>query len=564
MAIQTPMLYKMRSYGSTMYVFPSAAEAINLNLSQTTTSMALSHYVLIDTGKFNWKKLLGQTKQNDNYDDDSKQIENFAGDYSISINEPADIYQYVMSANIQNLLFNNDTYQLNKQDKTTYQTCSEQLFWNWLAYMTDYQFTAKTTNDTEDNTANSFLSKTVKSIGTISAGSSNRNSFGIYNDVYITVPTSAGSVNCSARTDMADYNKYLDPLLSLQRTGNYNTYMGRLTQTYNDIPITSGDTDTYRLSDENQRNIYIDFNNISDTDNNKYNSWDEYSSSDKAGQTYEFNCILLYYSVYDINGNIKTPYATNLFGFILLNGPKGISENSNGVSNSDQTSNISLDEHFVIPGLTKIKSTTSNYGNSYSFKVNMHSSSTLDMTHNVIQDNPTESVIAEDLAAAISKINDACDTLYRNTDVINHIMTKYNEIISYYDNLSTRIKSLEEQISWLLNGKTAERINANKLFVNEYISNDNSKLTLTSNGALELTLNKNSVQLYADEFMSGLKQSIEDSNTGHPAVIQYDSIVDSDENLANVKRFNMISWIEQVTKQLNKVINSMLAKNSEN
>ena len=45
---KTPLLQSLRAIGGTMYVFPSAAEDIGLNLQSTTTGVAMSHFALLN------------------------------------------------------------------------------------------------------------------------------------------------------------------------------------------------------------------------------------------------------------------------------------------------------------------------------------------------------------------------------------------------------------------------------------------------------------------------------------------------------------------------------------
>jgi hypothetical protein len=45
---RTPLLRPLRDNGATLYVFPSASEDIGLNLDSRSTSVALSHYALLN------------------------------------------------------------------------------------------------------------------------------------------------------------------------------------------------------------------------------------------------------------------------------------------------------------------------------------------------------------------------------------------------------------------------------------------------------------------------------------------------------------------------------------
>jgi hypothetical protein len=70
---------------------------------------------------------------------------------------------------------------------------------------------------------------------------------------------------------------------------------------------------------------------------------------------------------------------------------------------------------FYLPALTKRKSTTTNFGNSFSFRVNLKNMSVYDNTDAVIQDNTTMSSIASvDFSDAISNLNRAIDIMNSN------------------------------------------------------------------------------------------------------------------------------------------------------
>ncbi|MBQ5473973.1 MAG: hypothetical protein IIT65_04590 [Lachnospiraceae bacterium] len=45
---RTPLIRPLRDNGATMYVFPSAAEDIGLNIDNRVNNVALSHYALLN------------------------------------------------------------------------------------------------------------------------------------------------------------------------------------------------------------------------------------------------------------------------------------------------------------------------------------------------------------------------------------------------------------------------------------------------------------------------------------------------------------------------------------
>ena len=118
---------------------------------------------------------------------------------------------------------------------------------------------------------------------------------------------------------------------------------------------------------------------------------------------FDFNAILLYYTVYDSEDPHKAPYAINLFGIIFLNGATKLSSTE-----------------FQYQGLTKRKSyssfeTGNFFGNSYSFRVNLKTLSVYDNTDSVIMDNTTmTSIYSNDFSDVISNLNRAIDAMNTN------------------------------------------------------------------------------------------------------------------------------------------------------
>ena len=106
--------------------------------------------------------------------------------------------------------------------------------------------------------------------------------------------------------------------------------------------------------------------------------------------TFNFNAILLYYSIYDQTDRVSRVHATNLFGIIFLDGPIVINGNS------------SSERYMSIPTIQKRKSTSTSFGTGYSFRVNIKTLSIYDDSNSVIQDNTTvASTSANDFNGAI-------------------------------------------------------------------------------------------------------------------------------------------------------------------
>ena len=167
------------------------------------------------------------------------------------------------------------------------------------------------------------------------------------------------------------------------------------------------------------------------------------------GFNYEFNAVLLYYTIYDKDSD--TALANNLFGILFLNGPQSTS------SNSDTGTNL----QFSIPAFTKRKSTGENssgeFGTGYSFRVNIKTSDIFDDTDAYIQDNTTsDSMYTSDFNGVISQLNNSVNLLRKQTSLVSSIQTNYLEIITLYNTLSGKVNTLSSQLTELLDAKINE------------------------------------------------------------------------------------------------------------
>lgn len=172
-----------------------------------------------------------------------------------------------------------------------------------------------------------------------------------------------------------------------------------------------------------------------------------------AKGNFNFNAILLYYSVYDGTSSEKITKAINLFGILFLD----------GIYTDDIQTGPSIGFH--IPSLKKIKSSDEGFGTGYSFRVNIKSSSIYDSKDSVIQDNTTSSSVFEnDMNAVIQSLNSAISNLNVNSDAIKQISEDYIKILSYYEAGNKALKELNDKINRYMSGETTSQINADKVY----------------------------------------------------------------------------------------------------
>lgn len=464
---RTPLLRPLRENGATLYVFPSASEDIGLNLNSRATGVALSHYALL-----NLPNLMGKNTEK-----------------AESIAIATDLQNYVM--NFETLLLNQEDY--NYQE---YHTVSERVFWHWLI---DKQQKLSMTSDDNLYYHEDFTDKNrvVQCFGSIDAGSSLSTEFGMFNETYINIPTSYGNGPIFFEKNVQDTSETNYVINREYKLSNPTMLEGRPIETINTIkilestePLCDSDSDKKYIANSAYE-IVKDFTKIQQAINNLkgitndviINSYDDInidikeqfkdSSCDITSKKveFQFNAILLYYSVYDQDDLEKNTYAINLFGIIFLDSPKNM-EN----------------DLCVINKLTKKKSFGGEgqnfFGNSYSFRVNIKTMSVYDNTDAIIQDNTTmSSIMSNDFSDVISNLNRAIDTMNTNVQTTMAIQDSYMNILRYYDEQRQNIEDISTKVNGFINGSKTSSFNVNLLRTNEICpenQEDNMiKLTLT-------------------------------------------------------------------------------------
>jgi len=347
----------------------------------------------------------------------------------------------------------------------------------------------KEENDTDSSSGYNSI---VKCIGQISAGSVRTNTFGTYNETYVLVPTSFGqtpvyfkqliddnyhhgmsilngNTNILGREtylqphpDGLDYKAYYDLADSSTAVGanamKYDNSVGSYTTgwwwTAEGLPLTSDnnyytDTDAYLSSGiynvklkydtvdiEFLRSkvdclaIEYDINKLKsifkDTDSNF--SFDSLAIKYAEDDQFDFNAVLIYYSVY--NKALDTILATNLLGVLFLDAPSG------------NTSDYPISE-ISIPSITKLQSGPSGFGTSYSFRLNVKSDYMLDDTAAIIVDNASSSqLVIDDFTQVFDSLSKTLAILNGQTGTLSYITEQYLDITSNQTNLINQVASL--------------------------------------------------------------------------------------------------------------------------
>lgn len=515
MANKTPLLRPLRQTGSTLYVFPSASEDIGLNINSGTSGVAMSHYALLNF-----------TKKNFTYTDPEKIVES--------------LQNYVM--NFETVVMNQPAYSYQEP-----YTVSEHIFWNWLVSK------GLEINTGSPVTGNVFREKNYKSgqtadrlvqcFGSIDAGNSLSTDFGMFNETYVTVPTSYGNGPVFFRqvTDNPNYQTGVS-----YYPENMNMLEGR-------DGTVSGYVDTAPIYDEN--GTYIDHNAFEivkdfptiqkalrslSSDNDiknsiNINSFDDLNvdadnvlhyldngSYDMVNVSCEFNfnAILLYYSVYDMDDVNKEPVATNLFGIVFLDG---------GASQTPE---------YLLAPLKKKKSYTGNgqsnayFGNAFSFRVNIKTLSVYDNTDAVIQDNTTTtSSYSQDFNDVVYNLNRAIDVMNVNVQTTQRIQNEYMKMLDYYSETRENMKQMKNDVSTMVSDRLRNTEDRLKSYVDSEL--DNAVEELNGERTYVSILSGSSVDVYAPENMQVLTKNVvyklSDMTETHPdGVYVSDMVYDID------------------------------------
>lgn len=218
---KTPLLRPLRKEGGTLYIFPSATEDIGLNINSRANRVALSYYALLDIPNCDTYDdiISGQDPEiwfdpvaKEDYLNKNRFMPGLipgrftnTGQDQIDRSETG-IGSWEIAASLQNYVMNFETV-LRNQDSYNYQlskTVSERVFWKWLketgAIRWEYIKDLRSNPDGSEikpgyyrEVSNSgFYKRVVKCFGEIAAGNSLSTEFGMFNEIYITVPSSYG------------------------------------------------------------------------------------------------------------------------------------------------------------------------------------------------------------------------------------------------------------------------------------------------------------------------------------------------------------------------------------
>ena len=499
---KTNIIKPFKQQGGTFCTFASALEDVGLNINEKNNKVRLSHYAILDIPNCDYtnsnenRNVLNlltppdafykNIKQSSATYNNDKQINNYA---RRNIAQSFMSYALNMEAVVRN---NNDA--TSSYDFTRNLTISERVFWKWLKETGAIRWELDKDNYFTEEKNNPDYSRVVQAFGQIDAVAQRSSDYGMYNEIFVNIPTSFGGINNIYFKQVEDDNYTFDKKYKTNCTNrleNHSTSIGNneLLNTpyfdystsmknknkgeyengfwYEDITTTNNTEVGYYITDKKLENLNsinkvlkvvsddasfiikrsnldcmsleLDISKLDSLAEESINSFDDLNINTQI-YSYTFNAILVYYSIYDGNDNIL---ATNLYGVYFIDSPQQLDANS-------------TNEYFVnfeIPRLTKKKSTTDGFGTSYSFKFNIRTSSLFDGEDDQIYDNSSsENSIVGDFNDVVSYLIETIKLLNKSTKNTFIIQEKYKELNSRfldlnrnYLELSERVKNLEDK-----------------------------------------------------------------------------------------------------------------------
>jgi hypothetical protein len=358
MATITPFVKRMRTQGGTFFSFTSALEDIGLNINERNNIVKMSHYALLNLPSLDAPDNLQQNKFNvlgipGAYE--SYQARGSILDGTVLIAESFQNYALNLEVNLLAQDNYNPSLQTTVSERVFWKWLKEAGAIRWEPDPSAEGYWREET----DTDSSAGYNSIVKCIGTIGAGAVRTDTFGTYNETYVLVPTSFGQtpvyfkqveddnyhhglsiVNGHANIlgretyvkphpDALDMQAYYDLADSPTQVGSYTiSYDASGTTgsgwwwTYEGLPTTDDncyfvDTSSYltsgiynidltydtqydfRRSMVDCMSIEFNLTNLRSIFDDTALTFDDLAIEHDIADTFDFNAVLVYYSVYN-------------------------------------------------------------------------------------------------------------------------------------------------------------------------------------------------------------------------------------------------------------------------
>lgn len=423
--LRTPLI-KPRKQGGTFYTFSSALEDIGININESKNKIAMSHYVLLDIPEI----VPTNAGDNNNYN---------VGDYTF-----AKIFQNY-ALNMETTLRSYDSYNFSKP-----LTVSERVFWKFMS-----KYFGMTFNEVNGDPAGHCreTSGIVKGFGRITAGAQRADAYGLYNETFVQIPSSYGKMDVlfkhvsDANYTIPENTTWPSNILNVDTEESVGIPV--IAEYDNGDKYTIGEYDDmcveFSLDGASGLRAFYNMNNLTYDDLGR----DSVGIEDIPGNDeYNFNAILVYYSIYDTMGKVL---ATNAYGLLLLN---SATETSNG--------------NYKFPEIIKTRTSVERGGTSYSFRINTKTSSVYS-GDTVVHDESTGSYdMTTSFNDVIRNMTTAVETLRSNANLISNINTDNQSIKNFAKTALAKIDDMSKEIENIKRGKL-DRIDVNEIIAKKAV-----------------------------------------------------------------------------------------------
>jgi hypothetical protein len=533
----TPLIRSLNIEGGTFYAFSSAANDLTKADNDDNIKFDYSKIVAIDIPNissldFNTFSSYRNFLQFDTID--GAIFNGLNSDPNINLAESFQNY----ALNLESSIMNDDDYNHN-----LYQSVAERVFFKWLKEIGGIRFREAATNEvssgvsgrfTEENEALSGseqYKKVIKYIGDIDIVNKVQKGGDTYTEVYLSIPTEAGSTPTILFKTVEDQNyapskvftgdsEYLEGRsestshpdgLSINAFYDYDANVNYTDSDakWHEQPSSGGLINSYFTEPDSfidASNIDIkkypaDFGNPSgfggvayrrskldgiqiDFDNNSYNeittdssisNISQFNSSSKSSN-FEFNAILVYYDIYD-KTNPSATLATNLYGILFLD----------NVTSTADGGYIQRFKKIKPNPITKLN------GNSYGLKLNFKHSSSVTNTGVDTLINEYNTFSMGLFADASVQLQNAVTYLSTLDTEVTNLKSKIDSLentmytVTNYQELKTKVDILEESL------QNAQLAFGESTSLLDLISSNSDKIQKIVNGEItsELQYNTN-------------------------------------------------------------------------
>lgn len=439
--LRTPLI-KPRKQGGTFYTFASALEDIGLNINELGNKITLSHYVLLDLPEFSAETL------------------KTTGNYSAQVAEG----DWIFAEGFQNYVLNMETAVRNDRlyDFSNSITVSERVFWKWLIEsglmhvqedVVDGEATKYYIETGAANPETDASSCIVKCFGYINSGAQRSDDYSMYNETFVQVPSSFGQMkilfkvteddnyyakNSFTSSNENGYIEYIDDDMvdnnMIKKTGLSAMAIYDEDSSYN--VAENKDLLTVEFSLDALRSYYETYYNGDETLTYDDIAIDTSSYGGFQGETFDFNAALIYYSVYDSTG--KNILATNAYGLLLFdNSEQGMAEGSG----------------FKFHTFVKKKATPTSSGTSYSFRLNIKTSSIYSGDISVTDNSTPAYSMSTDFNDTVKNLNTALNILRTNANHLAVMESDYRSMKQLAVDILEKEDELEKAVEELKSGK---------------------------------------------------------------------------------------------------------------